>query len=102
MKEDIKAKDLDLISCSNDAKRNSDDEISGLKVMEKFGRFQIMSIVMLCPAFFSVGTMLLSLVFINIEPKYECRSQTANVSVSDAIFYFTVSKRKIIFYSLVV
>ena len=99
MKGDIKARDGDFTASSCDAKQNSDDEINGLKVMEKFGRFQIMSIVLLCPAFFLIGTMLFSFVFINIEPEYECRSRTANTSVSDAIFYFTASKRGLLIFT---
>ena len=50
------------------------DKIAATEILEKFGRFQITSLSLLCPVIACSGMMVLSFVFINIVPEYKCQS----------------------------
>ena len=62
--------------CSNQRK------INATEVLQKFGKFQILSFAMLCPAAGCVGMSVMAFVFLNIIPEYECEDQQNNVNVS--------------------
>lgn len=48
------------------------------KILEEFGWFQIRSLIFISFLYFGLGMSVLSFVFLNIVPPYQCGSQQEN------------------------
>ena len=48
------------------------------RILEKFGKFQIYSLFLLCPAFMIVATVVMTPVFLNIIPTHQCKDGLSN------------------------
>ena len=62
--------------CKNKQKLNT------FVMLQKFGRFQILSLALLSPASACIGMRTLAFVFLNIIPHYKCENQQDNMNVS--------------------
>ena len=74
--------DKNISDDKNMNERTSRLKMDAPKILQKFGKFQKLSLAMLCPASGCMGMSTLIFVFLNIIPDYECIDQQENVNVS--------------------